>query len=152
MTRSERARQYFLEGYTCSQAVAMAFVDLIGLSEEELKKVSLPLGGGLGRLRLTCGAVTGAALVIGMIFGKDEISEENKINVYEKVREISKRFVEKEKTLNCKELLELANLEAETGGNPEKRTEAYYQKRPCAKIVYSAAEILENYLKEEKVI
>lgn len=152
MTRAEKARQYFIEGYTCSQAVVMAFIDLINLSEEQAIKVSLPLGGGLGRLRLTCGALTGASLVVGMIFGKNEISEENKMDVYEKVREISKRFVEKEKTLNCKELLELASLEVETGGTPEKRTEEYYKKRPCAKIVYSAAEILENYLKEEQII
>lgn len=152
MTRAEKARQYFIEGYTCSQAVVMAFIDLINLSEEQALKVSLPLGGGLGRLRLTCGALTGASLVVGMIFGKNEISEENKMDVYEKVREISKRFVEKEKTLNCKELLELASLEVETGGTPEKRTEEYYKKRPCAKIVYSAAEILENYLKEEQII
>lgn len=152
MTRAEKAQKYFLEGYTCSQAVALAFVDLTNLTKKDISKVSLPLGGGLGRLRLTCGAVTGMTLIIGLLFSEDEVSEKNKLNVYERVREVTNRFVEKEKTLSCKELLELASLEAEVGGTPEARTSEYYHKRPCGKIVFLAADILENYLREEGIL
>ena len=59
MSRAERAKEYFLQGYACSQAVALAFADVIGLEEEVIKKIMLPFGGGMGRLRLTCGAVSG---------------------------------------------------------------------------------------------
>lgn len=152
MTRAEKAQKYFLEGYTCSQAVALAFVDLTTLAKEDMSKISLPLGGGLGRLRLTCGAVTGMTLIVGLLFSKNEVSEKNKLNVYERVREVTNRFIEKEKTLSCQELLELASVEAEVGGTPEVRTSEYYHKRPCAKIVFSAANILENYLTEEGIL
>lgn len=152
MTRAEKAQKYFLEGYTCSQAVALAFVDLTTLTKEDMSKISLPLGGGLGRLRLTCGAITGASLIIGLLFSENEVSEKNKLRIYERVRLVASRFVEKEKTLNCQELLEFANLEAEVGGTPEKRTNEYYQKRPCARIVFLVADILEQYLKEENIL
>lgn len=152
MIRAELAKQYFIEGYTCSQAVALAFADLTKVTKKDISKISLPLGGGLGRLRLTCGAITGASLIIGLLFSDADPSEENKLNVYQRVREVVGRFEAKEKTLNCKELLELASLEVEVGGKPETRTSEYYHKRPCARIVYSAAEILENYLKEEGIL
>ena len=57
MSRAEKAKEYFLQGYACSQAVALAFSDLLGMDEETIVKITLPFGGGLGRLRLTCGAI-----------------------------------------------------------------------------------------------
>ena len=68
MSRAIKAKEYFLQGYACSQAVALAFSDVIGLDEETLLKITLPFGGGLGRLRLTCGAVSGMAMVVGLLF------------------------------------------------------------------------------------
>ena len=149
MTRAEKAEKYFYEGYACSQAVALAFVDLTKISFEEMSKLSLPLGGGLARLRITCGAVSGMALIVGLIFSDSEPSEENKLAIYERVRTLIEKFVLEKKTINCKELLENSALEVEVGGKPESRTDEYYKKRPCGKIVYLAAEILEKYLKEE---
>lgn len=149
MSRAERAEQYFYEGYACSQAVALAFVDLTNVSFEDMSKLSLPLGGGLARLRTTCGAISGMALIVGLLFSKAEPSEENKLKIYERVRDLTDRFVAERKTINCKELLEAVNLEVEVGGKPETRTSEYYKKRPCGAIVYLAAKILEDYLKEE---
>ncbi len=149
MTRAEMAEKYFYDGYACSQSVALAFVDLTNVSFEDMSKLSLPLGGGLARLRQTCGAISGMALIIGLLFSDAAASEENKVAVYERVRVLTNKFVDKRKTLICKELLELANVEAEIGGLPDTRTEEYYKKRPCASVVYLAAKILEEYIETE---
>lgn len=149
MTRAEIAEKYFYDGYACSQAVALAFVDLTNVSFSDMSKLSLPLGGGLARLRTTCGAISGMALIVGLLFSEAEASEENKLAIYERVRVLTDRFMSERKTINCKELLEAVNLEVEVGGNPEARTAEYYKKRPCGAIVYLAAKILEDYLAEE---
>ena len=142
MSRAERAKEYFLQGYNCSQAVALAFADLTNLDEKTLKKLTQPFGGGLGRLRLTCGAVSGMATILGLI------SDDNatKSEVYATTQALCKAFVEENGSLICKDLLTGANLQVSVGGEAEKRTEEYYKKRPCAEIVYSAAKILEEYL------
>lgn len=152
MNRAEKAEQYFYEGYACSQAVALAFVDLTSVSFDDMSKLSLPLGGGLARLRTTCGAITGMALIVGLLFSDSAPGEENKLAIYERVRILTDRFVAERKTINCKELLEAAMLEVEVGGKPEARTNEYYKKRPCGAIVYLAAKILEDYLKENNCL
>lgn len=152
MNRSILAQKLFKEGYNCSQSVVLAFSDIVNVDKLTLQKISLPLGGGLGRLRLTCGAVSGMALIIGLIFTKEENSNENKKYVYELTREVIKRFEDKYHTITCKDLLEQANLEVEIKGSPEERTKEYYQKRPCDVIVKDAAEILENFLIEKGII
>ena len=78
MSRAERAKEYFKQGYACSQAVALAFADVMGLDEQTIEKIMLPFGGGVGRLRLTCGAVSGMVAVVGMVFAKAENTPENK--------------------------------------------------------------------------
>ena len=152
MLREERAQKFFLDGYACSQAIVLAFKDVVDIDEEALKKISLPFGGGIGRLRLTCGAFSGMLMVISLLFSNYEDIEENKIKTYEIVQELSKRFTEQLGTLSCEQLLIKANLEIEKGGHPESRTDEYYKKRPCAKIVYTSAKILKDYLIEMKVI
>lgn len=152
MKKKELAKQLFLEGYTCSQAVAVAFCDITNIDVDTMKKLSLPLGGGLGRLRLTCGAISSMAIIIGLVFSKNEISDENKLNIYERVQVVTSRFKEKKKTLICEDLLKDVMTNVEIGGTAEKRTPEYYAKRPCKDIVYLAAEILEDYLIEEGII
>ena len=152
MTRKELAEKLFFEGYACSQAVVLAFSDLVNIETEQLKKISLPFGGGIGRLRLTCGAYSGMLMVISLLFSNYEDVEENKIKTYEIVQELAKRFEQANQTLSCEGLLEIAKIEVEKSGNPEHRTEEYYKKRPCGNLVYSAASILEQYLIEKKVL
>ena len=152
MTRPELAQSYFEQGYACSQALVLAFKDLIDISDDILKKIALPFGGGLGRLRQTCGAISGIAIVVGLLFSKEENTEENKTETYKIVQELVKRFKEKRQTINCLELLKAASLEVETGGSPEARTKEYYAKRPCGKVVYDAAYVLDEYLKEKNQI
>ncbi len=148
MSRAERAKEYFFQGFACSQAVVLAFADLIELDKGEIKKIMLPFGGGLGRLRLTCGAVSGMAAVVGLLYSETENTTENKKNVYAIVQELCGKFQERTGSLICRELLEKMKVPVEIGGEAEKRTEAYYKKRSCGDMVALTVEILENYLKE----
>ncbi|MBQ8374901.1 MAG: C_GCAxxG_C_C family protein [Clostridia bacterium] len=152
MTRAERAKEYFLQGYACSQAVAMAFEDLTSVSKEEIAKSMLPFGGGLGRLRLTCGAVSGMAAAYGMICAKSENTPENKKLTYAAVQRLCGEFQRENGSLICADLLSGQNLQVAVGGVAEERTQEYYKKRPCAELVYHAAEILEKYLRETGAI
>lgn len=152
MSRAERAKEYFLQGYACSQAVALAFVDLTDLNEEQISKMTLPFGGGLGRLRLTCGAVSGMATIIGLLFSKAENIPENKKQTYAIVQELCGTFQKEFGSLICGELLSGMKVPVEVGGVAETRTEEYYKKRSCADMVKFTAEILEKYLMEKGVI
>ena len=152
MSRVERAKEYFLQGYACSQAVALAFADIVGMDERTIAKVTLPFGGGLGRLRLTCGALSGMAFVIGAVFSESENTPENKTKVYAITQELSLKFKEEYGSLICQELLTGMNVVAQVGGEAEPRTQEYYKKRSCADMVAFTAEILEVYLKEQGIL
>ena len=152
MSRAERAKEYFLQGYACSQAVALAFADVIGLEEDVIKKIMLPFGGGMGRLRLTCGAISGMAAVIGMLFAEGENTPENKKKTYAITQELCGKFKEEYGSLICAELLANAKVPVEVGGEAEPRTKEYYKKRSCGDMVGQAAKILEEYLVEQKML
>ncbi|MBE5744534.1 MAG: C_GCAxxG_C_C family protein [Clostridiales bacterium] len=152
MSRAERAKEYFLQGFACSQAVALAFADIIGIDETAIRKLMLPFGGGVGRLRLTCGAVSGMAFVIGAVFADGENTPENKKKTYAIVQELCGKFKEKTGSLICAELLAAMKVPVEIGGEAEKRTKEYYQKRSCADMVVLATEILEEYLIGKSVL
>jgi C_GCAxxG_C_C family probable redox protein len=151
MSRAERAKEYFKAGYNCSQAVALAFADLMDLDEKTIAKITQPFGGGMGRLRLTCGAVSGMATVVGAIFGDAELTADGKKNTYSIVQEVCGAFKNECGSLICGELLTGANLQVEVGGEAEKRTNEYYKKRPCAELVYTAARILEEFLEKKNI-
>ena len=150
MNEKERAVELFKEGFNCSQSVFTAFSDMFGIDEDIAKKISAGLGGGLGRMREVCGAVSGAAMVIGSICsavdGKDS---ESKQENYELVREFADRFTKKNGSIICRELLGL-NVKMESTAEPDKRTAEYYKKRPCVELVADAAEILTELIKENQ--
>ena len=152
MSRIERAKEYFLQGYACSQAVALAFADVMGIDEDTIAKITLPFGGGLGRLRLTCGAVSGMAMVIGALFSKSENTPLNKKEVYAITQELCGKFQAETGSLICGELLSAMNVPVQVGGIAEARTNEYYRKRSCADMVGLATEILEEYMKEKGVL
>lgn len=145
MVRAEIARKYFLEGYNCSQSVMLAFQDELGLTKEQVARIALPMGGGIGRMRLTCGGLTGAALCLGLLF-----PEKSKNEIYALVQEIAARFEKKNGSLQCGALLSGAGCKADTSPTSEPRTAEFYQKRPCANLIASGAEILETLCKELK--
>ena len=146
MSRADKAKEYFKAGYTCSQAVALAFADLTEVDEEQLKKLMLPFGGGIGRLRLTFGAVSGMVAILGLLSS----NEATKSDVYRETQTLCKRFEKENGSLVCGDLLTGANLQVMVGGEAEKRTDEYYKKRPCADLVYSSAKILEEYIESKK--
>ncbi len=152
MSRAEKAKELFKQGYACSQAVALAFADILGVDEATISKLTLPFGGGLGRLRLTCGAVSGMAVVIGLLFSEAENSPENKKEVYALTQELCGKFQAQYGSLICAELLAGMKVPVEVGGEAERRTPEYYRKRSCGEMVYFAVIILEEYLQEKGII
>ena len=134
MSEIERAEALFLSGLNCSQSVFCAFAEEFGMDLETAKKVSCGLGGGVGRLREVCGAVTGATLVLGMRHGPDKDA------VYPKVQEFCAKFKEECGSIVCRELL--AGTGATTGGKADARTNEYYRKRPCVELVKLAVSLL----------
>ena len=136
MTKAEKAEELFKSGMNCSQAVFCAFADEFGMDEDTAAKVSSGLGGGVGRTREVCGAVTGAALVLGMRHGPDKNA------VYPSVQDFVAKFKAECGSVVCRELL--AGIGATTGGAAEERTKEYYRKRPCVELVKLAASFLED--------
>ncbi len=147
VSRAELARELFLSGYNCSQAVACAFCDVTGLDIDTAARLASSFGGGLGRLREVCGTVSGAALVLGIARGYSDPKDfEAKKRHYALVQEFARRFSEQNGSIVCRELL--SGIGVTTGGAPEARTSAYYAKRPCPALAASAAGILEELLRE----
>lgn len=143
---SDRALELFKQGYNCSQAVFCAFCDEFNMDEETALRVSAGLGGGVGRMREVCGTVTGAALVIGMLYGAtDGKDTQKKKETYEKVQEIAEEFKKENPSIICRELLGLTKeAQAKETAAPEARTEHYYKKRPCSELVENMAKILDE--------
>lgn len=142
MNEGEIAKQNFLSGLNCAQAVVLAFKDRLGMEEKALKRLSVGFGGGLARQRLTCGAVSGMTFVLSYLLSNGE----DKTEIYAIIREACAEFKNKLGSLICAELL--AGVETTAGGVPEERTQIYYKKRPCAEICETAAEITAEYLEK----
>lgn len=143
---AQRAVDLFLQGYNCSQAVFAAFSDKINMPEELALRVSAGLGGGVGRMREVCGAVSGAAMLAGMLYGATEGSDSAaKAKTYEKVQAIAAEFKKTNPSIVCRELLNLSSNQP-LQSTPQARTEGYYKKRPCVKIIESAALAAEKIL------
>jgi C_GCAxxG_C_C family probable redox protein len=106
MNRSDKALKYFRNKFNCSQAVFTVFGTENGLSENHCLKIGCAFGAGMGRQQLTCGAVTGALMALGLKYGKAISNpEENKQQTYEITREFFKEFKAKHGTTSCRELL-----------------------------------------------
>ena len=145
MTREERARENFLKGYNCAQAVLLAFEDKLGLplDTDTLAKLAAPFGGGMGRMREVCGAVSGMLMVDGFLRGySDAEAKDEKTETYARVQKLAARFREECGSIICREILE----GADNSPTPSARTAEYYKKRPCAELVALAAKILDEDL------
>ena len=150
MTHQEKARQNFLNGYNCAQAVFCAFCDVTGMDEREALRLSSSFGGGMGRLREVCGAVSGMFMAAGLLYGYDDLEDKSlKTAHYARIQELAARFSSQEKSLICRELLGLT--ETHSAPEPSDRTQKYYQSRPCPRIVETAARILDKYIEENPV-
>lgn len=145
--RVEMAKNLFTSGYNCCQAVILAYHDIIGIDPKLAATISGPLGGGMGRLREVCGAVSGMFLLSGFIIPADDPQDRaKKTESYTLVQELAATFRENTGSIICRELLGIDRGQQESP-IPSQRTQEYYQKRPCAEIVALAARIIGQKLK-----
>ena len=147
MTHADMAEALFREGYNCAQSVFAAFSDVCGMDRETALRLSSSFGGGLGRLREVCGAVSGMAMVAGVLRGySDPNDPEAKAAHYALIREMADRFRAETGSIICRELLEQSGNDASAGGTPSPRDEHFHHSRPCAGFVRLAASIAEDML------
>ena len=143
------AAELFLNGCNCAQSVVVAFCDVTGLDKEFAAKMSSSFGGGMGRMREVCGAVSGMLMVAGLLYGYDDPGENDaaKKAHYRLVQELAGKFREEVGSIVCREILK----NPPSDPNPTPRTAEYYAKRPCARMVITAARILDAYIAEHPV-
>jgi len=147
-TRSDRAVAYFKEGFSCSQAVLASYAQENGLTVEQALKVAGAFSGGMGRMGDTCGAVTGAFMVIGLKYGKIRADDEpSKEKAYQLVQEFAKRFRRRHGSIVCRDLL---GCDLSTPEGRKTATENHLTETRCPLFVQDAVEILEKIFKEKR--
>lgn len=144
--RIQKAVELFKQGYNCSQSVCAAFADMYGYTQEQALRMSASFGGGIGRMRMTCGAACGMFLLAGLQTGcVDGADKEGKEANYRVVQRLGNEFAKRNGSMICAELLRLSGKKHDDPV-PEARTEEYYKKRPCVRTVEEAARIWVEYL------
>lgn len=146
--REKQAVENFTAGCNCAQSVLMAYADVLGLTEEQAAMVSVGFGGGMGRLRLHCGAFSAAVMLAGVLEGEDGAKKEHRPQTYARVQEIHRQFIERNGTVSCAELLGKAGVPENP--TPEERTPEYYAKRPCVGVIRSACQLIDGMLAEKE--
>lgn len=142
---SEKAANNFREGYNCAQSVLLAFANKVGLKEDEALKLASSFGGGMGRLREVCGAVSAMFMIAGILKGYTEPNNDVvKADHYKLIQDLAAEFKLKHGTIICRELLGLDGTEFSP--IPSARTDEYYKERPCEEFIKCAAEIVEEEL------
>lgn len=144
--KGEKAVNFFYEGYNCAQAVLLSFAEELKMDEKTLAKLASSFGGGMGRLREVCGSVSAMFMIYGFLYGYDSPEDtEGKKEQYRQIQQLAAVFQEKHGSIVCREILK--KPAGSEHFQPEERTAAYYDARPCAACVKDAADILENFLK-----
>ena len=146
MDHSILAGELFLGGCNCAQAVFLAFHDVTGMDRKVAAKLSSPFGGGMGRMREVCGAVSGMFMVLGCLYGYDETVEDDtqKRQLYKDVQALAAQFREECGSIICREILK----NPASDPNPTPRTAEFYAQRPCARMVMTAARLLDAFIAE----
>ena len=148
MDHGKLAAELFLQGYNCAQAVFIAFGDLTGIEEKAAAKMISTFGGGMGRMREVCGAVSGMLAVVGILYGYDDpAATTEKMELYQLVQDLAAQFRERSGSIICRDILK----DPSSLPVPATRTEEYYATRPCARMVYNAANILDAYIAEHPI-
>lgn len=145
MEHSSYAAELFESGYNCAQAVAVAFCDVTGLEKNAAAAMASSFGGGMGRMREVCGAVSGMLLVAGILYGYDTPGDDvSKKAHYQRVQAMAAQFRQEAGSIICREILK----NPPSDPSPTPRSPEFYKMRPCTRMVYCAAEILDGYLAE----
>ena len=143
MDHGMKAAELFLAGYNCAQAVAVAFCDVTGLDEAFTARAVSPFGGGMGRMREVCGAVSGMFFVLGHLYGYDTPGDDvSKKQLYTQVQDLAARFRGENGSIVCREILK----NPPSDPNPTPRTAEFYKQRPCAKMVLTAGRLMDEFI------
>lgn len=148
--RVEKSQELFRDGFNCAQSVFAAFSDIYGIDRETALRISSSFGGGVGRQRDICGAVSGMCMIAGLETGSTKkMDDDGKKYNYQVVQNLCKEFKDITGSIICRELLNL-----DSNGNPDptpqRRDNDYYNTRPCEQLVRDAAEITERFLADRK--
>jgi C_GCAxxG_C_C family probable redox protein len=142
MNRKETAINYFNNGFNCSQAVLISFKDKFDLDEKSLLQISSPFGAGMGRLQKTCGAVSGANMVLGLRFGKHVSDDkESGDKMYELVRVFDEEFINAHNSALCRNIL---NVDLMTEDGQAEFKDKEMKEKICNKCIETAVDILET--------
>ena len=145
MNHGDKAVELFKEGYNCAQAVAVAFCDVTGLEEKQAARMVSAFGGGMGRMREVCGAVSGMLFTLSYLYGYDTPGDDgSKKRLYTEVQALAGQFREQVGSIICREILK----NPPSDPNPTPRNEEFYAKRPCARMVYTGAALMEQFIAE----
>ena len=148
MDHREKAAQLFLQGYNCAQAMMVAYCDETGLTPEFAARMASSFGGGMGRMREVCGAVSGMLMVAGLLYGYEIPGDDvSKKAHYHLVQHLAGKFRESAGSIVCREILK----NPPSDPNPTPRTAEFYAQRPCARMLVLAAEVLDEYMAEHPV-
>ena len=143
MDHGMKAAELFLGGYNCAQSVAVAFCDVTGLDEKLAARTVSAFGGGMGRLREVCGAVSGMFFVLSLLYGYDTPGDDvSKKQLYTEVQALAAQFREACGSIICREILK----NPPTDPTPSPRTAEYYRTRPCARMVLTAATLMDEFI------
>ena len=143
MDHSIKAAELFLGGCNCAQAVLLAFSDITGMDRKTAAMISAPFGGGMGRLREVCGAVSGMFMVLGILYGyEDPKADATKKELYTQVQALAEDFKKDAGSIICREILK----NPPSDPNPSPRTAEYYAMRPCERMVFNAASLLDDFI------
>lgn len=141
----QKACKNFRCGYNCAQSVLLAYADEMGLDREFALKLSSSFGGGMGRLREVCGAVSAMFMIAGMKYGYTKNNDDTKkAHHYALIQNLAEEFKQKHETIICRELL--GYTDEKSSPIPEERTEEYYEKRPCENFIATACQILDSVM------
>ena len=143
MDHGMKAAELFMQGYNCSQAVVVAFCDVTGLETDFAARMASSFGGGMGRMREVCGAVSGMLMVLGLLYGYDQPGDDvHKKELYTHIQALAGKFREEVGSIVCREILK----NPPTDPNPTPRTAEFYAKRPCARMVVTAGKLLDGFI------
>ena len=153
MTKGESAKENFMSGLNCSQAVAAAFAEEMNMPKSLVEKLTVGFGGGMGRMREVCGACSAMFMIAGIVCGAvsgmtfviSALYDDDKSGIYKRVQAVANEFREENGSIVCRELLGLSKPGPDSP-LAEPRTKEYYKKRPCPELVELAAGILEKYI------
>ena len=144
MKRSDKALDYYSKGFNCAQSVIASFADILNVDEETVLRIASGFGGGMGRMQQTCGAVSGAFMVIGFLRGKYKAEDDEANEITNNlIQEFSRKFAESHGSINCKALIDY-DLNTEEGMEQANKADVFNKK--CTNFVKLAVELLEETL------